>query len=1070
MKVLFTKYKIQYLFLAVLLYAISIYTQTVYDKKYTPELVKNSLEKTISDYIIEFDNLVKNDVLLNSISTKKQISDSFLNKNFGWCFIDENTETPLAWNDKFSINHLQFSRDTLIKDSTGFFYVKYKKCSRKNAFVASYLIKNINGINENKFTGFKSLEDFYDISDSKNFDVSIELNSNNILKLEHITTNYEREYSNSTIFFRIVAVLILVFFVNYHTKIYARKTKFRNGFLLLFTFIISFRALTYFFNFPFWFQKLPLFNPSIYATNSFHRSLGDLLVNTLLLFWLISILETRKTIKNYEFKTKNKFVISLPLIGISLTSLLFINVIESLILDSKIPFDVSNFFGLNVYTIIAFSIICLLVANYHKIIVLLFNLTNKSNIPFLIKLLIIHLTVIITFYFSKTNSVYGNLFCFLVVAWILLYTYFVYLIEEKKVFKNFSSDFSSLLYVLFFTTSTASLCVFFERELDIQQRKNLAENIYLEYNNEEHFTLTHFTAHKLPYAVYNNGNLIYQSGDFIFSKRVVVPKNEFEIHESLNESELLYTPDKKVTIVIYQKDNLVLNFITLFAYLFFTSLLVNSILFLLIKIGNYGKIDFKLKYLVISGIRLQIKATVIGLSVFIFIALAITSIVFFRKNFNDTNDKKLSSIINEIENLVQKNIDSTLSIKINQIVTDDNVDVLLYDKQGKVNKEYFANGNNQHYSKLINYNIFNLLSLEKEDFIKYKSKQSKIQKSFFYKSLYDSKHQMLGLICVVDTKYEEILNKDLSNFIALLININAFIFLLAGAIAFFITIRITSSFTLIKNKMKAINWKSSNEKILWNKNDEIGALVAEYNILIDKLEANAKTFAQSQKEIAWKEMAKQVAHEIKNPLTPMKLSIQYLQSKITEDAPNVKQLTQTVTATLVEQINQLSNIASDFSQFANINNLHLEQFDINEVIRNVINLHSTNEQIIINEKLLEQTILVNADKTQMQRLFTNLFKNAIEASIDNKEIYISIYQTISNNKVITAIQDNGTGILPELQAKIFSVNFTTKSSGTGLGLAICKAIVDALNGSIWFNTSSSGTTFYIEIPITESEN
>jgi len=296
-------------------------------------------------------------------------------------------------------------------------------------------------------------------------------------------------------------------------------------------------------------------------------------------------------------------------------------------------------------------------------------------------------------------------------------------------------------------------------------------------------------------------------------------------------------------------------------------------------------------------------------------------------------------------------------------------------------------------------------------------------------------------------------------------NLNAFIFLLAGAIAYLITNKITSSFKLIKEKMKAVNWQSRNDEIVWTKDDEIGALVKEYNIMVRKLDETAKAFALSQREKAWKEMAMQVAHEIKNPLTPMKLSIQYLQKNIDENAPNIKQLSKNVIGTLVEQIDQLTTIASEFSQFANIGNNNLEQVNLNEIISSLINLYAVDSKINIENNLTTKDVFVVADKIQMMRLFTNLIKNAIEASTQKDAVKIYIHQTINNNSVITSIKDDGTGISEELQSKIFTLNFTTKSSGTGLGLAICKGIVENANGKIWFETSKQGTTFFVELPL-----
>jgi signal transduction histidine kinase len=213
-------------------------------------------------------------------------------------------------------------------------------------------------------------------------------------------------------------------------------------------------------------------------------------------------------------------------------------------------------------------------------------------------------------------------------------------------------------------------------------------------------------------------------------------------------------------------------------------------------------------------------------------------------------------------------------------------------------------------------------------------------------------------------------------------------------------------------------------------------------------------------------MARQVAHEIKNPLTPMKLSIQYLQKSIDSNQPNVKELSGNVATTLVEQIDHLSKIAADFSQFANIGITNVETFDLHDVLWSLKELYQPNEEIEFNWFPLNQPLLVEADKTQMNRLFTNLFANAIEACKSNCRI--DVLEERFNDSVRISIRDNGEGIPVEMQSRIFIPNFTTKSSGTGLGLAMVKGIVEQAKGKIWFETESGmGTTFHVELPLVD---
>jgi nitrogen fixation/metabolism regulation signal transduction histidine kinase len=330
----------------------------------------------------------------------------------------------------------------------------------------------------------------------------------------------------------------------------------------------------------------------------------------------------------------------------------------------------------------------------------------------------------------------------------------------------------------------------------------------------------------------------------------------------------------------------------------------------------------------------------------------------------------------------------------------------------------------------------------------------------------DEKGKLYAYINIPYFTSRQELEQQISNFLVTIINLNAFIFLVAGLIALLITNRITRSFAVISNKMKEVNLGKKNEEITWNKNDEIGELVKEYNKMVTKLGESAEALAKSEREGAWREMARQVAHEIKNPLTPMKLSIQYLQKAINNNQENVKELSSSVASTLVEQIDHLSKIAADFSQFANIGNIHVELFDLHDVMGSLKDLYASDPNVELVWYPVSERIMVNADKTQMNRLFTNLFTNAVQACKDGKSCRIVIDEKLDAGKVTISIKDNGEGIPGDMRDKIFVPNFTTKSSGTGLGLAMCKGIVEQAHGRIWFETEvGKGSVFYVELPL-----
>ncbi len=271
--------------------------------------------------------------------------------------------------------------------------------------------------------------------------------------------------------------------------------------------------------------------------------------------------------------------------------------------------------------------------------------------------------------------------------------------------------------------------------------------------------------------------------------------------------------------------------------------------------------------------------------------------------------------------------------------------------------------------------------------------------------------------------------------------------------------------------MKKINLGKKNVEVKWTRKDEIGQLVDEFNKMVSKLDASADALAKTEREFAWREMAKQIAHEIKNPLTPMKLSLQYLQKAIDNNALNVKELAANVSNTLVEQIDHLNFIAGEFSQFANIENTPKELINIDSAISGVVMLYESDSQIQISFSPMNEPHFVLSNKTHLNRIFTNLIQNAKQAASSQEIAKVSITETIENDKIIIHVSDNGSGIAENIRPKIFMPNFTTKSSGAGLGLAMTKRMVEYAGGKIWFNSiEGKETTFFIEFPLKNSSN
>lgn len=589
------------------------------------------------------------------------------------------------------------------------------------------------------------------------------------------------------------------------------------------------------------------------------------------------------------------------------------------------------------------------------------------------------------------------------------------------------------------------------------------------------------------FAVYNKLQLVNSHNDYSFATRLSpaeVPKEEYITIRKKGYDELWYKAAADKVVIIAKEDNFSIESITLFSYLFCAFLIIAAVfwplhIFIRAKLAKGSRrLNWQL------NIRNQVHGIIILVSVVSFLVIGVATILFFIHRYQNNNREKLSRTIHVMENEVRNSFteiavfddvmnayDSAYRQKlvrtIYKISEIHAADINLYDPSGNLQSSSLPLPYDKGIvsTKMDPMAFYHLNKLKEVQYFK----EEKIGNLSFvsnYVPVIDETGREYAYLNIPYFTSQSQLKQEISYFLVTIINLNAFIFLIAGIVALFITNRITNSFSFISDKMKEVNLGKMNEPIEWKRNDEIGELVKEYNKMVGKLDTSAAALAKSEREGAWREMARQVAHEIKNPLTPMKLSLQYLQKSIDENLPNVRELTANVSRTLVEQIDHLSQIAGEFSQFANIADAHNEIFDLNESLRAVIQLHSNEDKISLNWKPLTGKVMINADRTHINRLFTNLILNAIQAMPQDKIPIINIEEELRDQKVLIKIKDNGTGIDEETQSKIFTPNFTTKTSGTGLGLAMSKGIVEQAKGSIWFETiPGEGTTFFVELPV-----
>ena len=334
-----------------------------------------------------------------------------------------------------------------------------------------------------------------------------------------------------------------------------------------------------------------------------------------------------------------------------------------------------------------------------------------------------------------------------------------------------------------------------------------------------------------------------------------------------------------------------------------------------------------------------------------------------------------------------------------------------------------------------------------------------------YSQIKDDKFKPLGILNIPYVEDDGFYETELREFLLRLSQVYSFMLVIAFALAYFLASYITKSLKTISDKINETSLNQKNEKIVIEANSkEINSLINAYNQMVDKLEESASMLAQSEREQAWREMAKQVAHEIKNPLTPMRLTVQSFQRKFDPNDPDLKQKLNDYSKTMIQQIDTMSSVASAFSNFASMPAQQNENLNVVDVVELALDIF--NEDYIVFESNKEE-IISKIDRTQLIRIITNLVKNATQSiPEDQEEKHVLVSVNEEEDNVIISVKDNGIGINPENIDYIFEPKFTTKTSGMGLGLGIIKNIIENYKGTITFETElGKGSTFIVSLPI-----
>ncbi|MFD1551586.1 hypothetical protein DNU06_03225 [Putridiphycobacter roseus] len=542
--------------------------------------------------------------------------------------------------------------------------------------------------------------------------------------------------------------------------------------------------------------------------------------------------------------------------------------------------------------------------------------------------------------------------------------------------------------------------------------------------------------------------------------------NRFSTLDGYSHYVYTHTPDR-ITVISKKKSTIISAFTT-FSYLLifygFILLMIN-----LYKYLNNNKItfrnlslNFKFQSVLVGLILLTLVSFGVGAGTYVVQQYYLNSQVLIKE--------KAGSVETELEHKFSAEDDITfdkpyleyLLKKFSRVFV---TDINLFDLNGSL----LASSQPKIYSrglisKKMNSTAYYAFDIEKRSEFIHQEKIGELEFLSAYRPFVNAKGELLAYLNIQYISKQDELENQISGFLLAIINIMVLMLAISTLIAIVVSNRLTSPLKYIQSSLKGMQLGAKNKPIYYRGNDEIGDLVKEYNRKVNELENYAEQLAKSERESAWREMAKQVAHEIKNPLTPMKLSIQHMKRSIQVADEASEEKLKRVTTSLIEQIDALTKIANEFSNFAKMPKANEESVNLAEILQSVNAVFADGNKAyqLYFKNELDHAPIIWADKNLTLRVFNNLIKNALQAIPSDKEGRVIILLSEVKEEYLVTIIDNGVGIDETAKAKMFIPYFTTKSTGTGLGLAMSKQIIENMNGKIWFESELGvGTRFFV---------
>lgn len=578
-------------------------------------------------------------------------------------------------------------------------------------------------------------------------------------------------------------------------------------------------------------------------------------------------------------------------------------------------------------------------------------------------------------------------------------------------------------------------------------------------------------------AKYHDGKLVTKYGDFNYpsSHLAMVPstigKSGFFDFSEFNHY-VLKKDDGNDVVILSSKNFTAIDLVTSFSYLFtFFGLLLLPLLF------RYSSSQSNRKTF---SLAMKIQLVLISLVFLSLFAFGWGSGVFVSNQYNQYTDDVIREKLNSVQTEVRQKLGDFEELSIyeegnymqyilQKFAKVFFTDINLYDNDGYLlgtsRPKVFNVG---LLSEQMNPKAYHEMKFNQKSEFVHDENIGKLDYSSAYLPFYNKSGNRLGFINLQHFGQQREFENQIQKFLVAIINVFILLLAISIVLAIFISAWLTSPLRILQESFASVKFGKYNEQISYDREDEIGALVKDYNQKLLELEFTAQQLAKSERESAWREMAKQVAHEIKNPLTPMKLSVQQLLRVYDPEDPKSGEKLKKVANSMIEQIDALTNIANEFSSFAKMPNPLESRLDVVALIRAVGEVFKVPGKIELEISAQPEAINVLADKDQFVRVFNNLIKNAIQAIPADRTGKISIDLVQKDRKAFIQIADNGIGIDPSKVGKIFVPYFTTKSTGTGLGLAMVRQIIENHQGTIDFETEVGvGTTFEIILPVTD---